>query len=72
MKRKISSYCVGLLVLINCFGLYQANKLNKNPFANETNNLSFNEKLDNKSNRQKSFDSNNFKFYKMLSENNNR
>ena len=38
----------------------------------ETNNLSFNEKLDNKSNRQKSFDSNNFKFYKMLSENNNR
>jgi hypothetical protein len=69
MKRKISNYCFGLLVFINCFGLYQANKQNKNPFANNAINISINEKRDNRSNLTPKFYSNNYQVIKMISEN---
>jgi hypothetical protein len=67
MKRKISNYCVGLLVLINCFGLYQANKQNKNPFANNTQNISSNEKRDFNLNGQQDIESNHYEAFQLLS-----
>jgi len=69
MKRKISNFCFGLLVLINCFGLYQANKQNKNPFANNTQNISSNKKRDFNLNGQQDIESNNYENIKILSEN---
>lgn len=67
MKRKISNYCFGLIVLINCFGLYQANKENKNPFANNKQNISSNKKRDFNLNGLQNIESNNYEDFQVLS-----
>jgi len=36
MKKKISNYCMVLLTITICFGLFQAKKQTRNPFRGST------------------------------------